>query len=266
MPEIKHSTEAIFYYWIFGLTKAFSNGHIWETKEETEEEILKILIQLNSKKSWMASLADFSGVHKTRNLFGNGSSLPMNLILSIGFPVRMRYGSIQSLKGRNRGIFHHLPKWSTDEKNSLFLWVFPVNCHWLSSSYMAKVNLYFARFSSVSLIFLPPMAEGVVHLMHHALLHHLHWACHSHPQNAQNAQCVSGKTGKLLKFQKAWSCRLHPQNVTDRLKMHHIKQNSVAINSQHCSIFSLHPSKKYRLDDKCRKPKPWGKLYHIYII
>ena len=50
MPEIKHSTEAIFYYWIFGLTKAFSNGHIGETKEETEEEILKILIQLNSKK------------------------------------------------------------------------------------------------------------------------------------------------------------------------------------------------------------------------
>ena len=150
MPEIKHSTEAIFYYWIFGLTKAFSNGHIWETKEETEEEILKILIQLNSKKSWMASLADFSGVHKTRNLFGNGSSLPMNLILSIGFPVRMRYGSIQSLKGRNRGIFHHLPKWSTDEKNSLFLWVFSVNCHWLYGQSQLVLWSFFTVFPHFS--------------------------------------------------------------------------------------------------------------------
>ena len=42
-------------------------------------------------------------------------------ILFIGFSVRVKYGSIQSLKGRNRGIFHHLPKWSTVGRKNPFI-------------------------------------------------------------------------------------------------------------------------------------------------
>ena len=57
-----------------------------------------------------------------------GICLQINHILFIGFPVRMKYGSIQSLKGRNRGIFHHLPKWSTDEEK-LFLFFRPEYWH-----------------------------------------------------------------------------------------------------------------------------------------
>ena len=73
---------------------------------------------------------------------------------------------------------------------------FSVNCHWLSSSYIAIVNLSiwlkFAHFSLlVRLIFLPSLVfASLVHLMHHALLHHLHWARHSH---FQNAHCLREK-------------------------------------------------------------------------
>ena len=62
----------------------------------------------------------------------------------IGFPVRMKYGSIQSLKGRNRGIFHHLPKWSTDEEK-LFLFFRPKYWHHpkILRSFLARFDFLF---------------------------------------------------------------------------------------------------------------------------
>ena len=56
----------------------------------------------------------------------------------------MKYGSIQSLKGRNRGIFHHLPKWSTDEEK-LFLFFRPKYWHHpkILRSFLARFDFLF---------------------------------------------------------------------------------------------------------------------------